>query len=98
MKILGLPHVEAGFVLFTGKQAKPMEGSFSISFQKENGWSQTKSKDTLQFYGEHEKKKINKIESLFFAGVVWSSKKDSCVPIEKKKQKKTKQSKAKFSF
>lgn len=51
--------MKAAFVLFIGKQAKPMQEYFSIYFIKEKQLLQTKGKDTLQFYGEREKKKNN---------------------------------------
>ena len=44
-------------MLFTGKQAKPMQEYFSIYFIKEKQLLQTKGKDTLQLYGEREEKK-----------------------------------------
>ena len=62
-------------MLFTGKQAKPMQEYFSIYFIKEKQLLQTKGKDTLQLYGEREeKKKQTKIGSLFCARVIRSNK------------------------
>ena len=63
--------MKAGFGLFTGKQAKPMQEYFSIYFIKEKQLFQTNGKDALQFYRQREKKKIG---SLFFARVVRSNK------------------------
>ena len=49
--------MKAGFGLFTGKQAKPMQEYFSIYFIKEKQLFQTNGKDALQFYRQREKKK-----------------------------------------